>query len=67
MKSEPWKAAIVLMLFCLTLWYLLTRNHIACIHGILVLNESKAIHELDLGDLPCAMGVEMGFDIGLGC
>jgi hypothetical protein len=43
-----------------------TGNHIAGIHSILVLNESEAIHELDLGDLSCAMSVEMGLDISLG-
>jgi hypothetical protein len=43
-----------------------TRNHIASIHSILVLDETKAIHELDLGDLAGAMSVEVGFDIGFG-
>jgi hypothetical protein len=43
-----------------------TGNHIAGIHSILVLNESEPIHELDLGDLSCAMSVEMGLDISLG-
>ena len=43
-----------------------TGNHIAGIHSILVLNESEAIHELDLGDLPGAVSVEMGLDISLG-
>jgi hypothetical protein len=40
-----------------------TRNDITGIHGILVLDESEAIHELNLGDLSGAMGVEMGLDI----
>jgi hypothetical protein len=43
-----------------------TGNHIAGIHSILVFDESEAIHELDLGDLSCAMSVEMGLDICLG-
>ena len=43
----------------------LTRNHIASVHRIFIFDESKAIHELDLGDLPCAMSVEVGFDIRL--
>jgi hypothetical protein len=43
-----------------------TGNHIAGIHSILVFDESEAIHELDLGDLSCAMSVEMGLDISLG-
>jgi hypothetical protein len=43
-----------------------TGNHIAGIHSILVFDEPEAIHELDLGDLSCAMSVEMGLDISLG-
>jgi hypothetical protein len=43
-----------------------TGNHIAGIHSILVFDESETIHELDLGDLPGAMSVEMGLDISLG-
>jgi len=66
MKSEPWKAIELLALVDQKLWELLTRNHVAGIHGILVLNESKPIHELDLSDLSCTMGIEMGFDIRLG-
>ena len=44
----------------------LTRNDITGIHGILVFDESEAIHELDLGDLSGAMSVEMGLDISFG-
>lgn len=44
----------------------LTRNDISGIHGILVLDEAEAIHELDLGDLASAMGRKVGFNIGLG-
>lgn len=44
----------------------LTRNDITGIHGILVFDESKAVHELDLGDLSSAMSVEMGLDISFG-
>ena len=43
-----------------------TRNDIASIHSILVLDKAEAIHELDLGDLPGAVSVEMGLDISLG-
>ena len=43
-----------------------TGNHIAGIHRILVLDESEAIHELDLGDLSGAMSIEMGLDISFG-
>lgn len=44
----------------------LTGNDITGIHGILVFDESETIHELDLGDLPGAMGVEMIFNISFG-
>ena len=43
-----------------------TRNDIARIHRILVLNKAEAIHELDLGDFTGAMGVEVVLNIGLG-
>lgn len=44
----------------------LTRNNVARIHGILILNEAEAIHELDLRDLAGAMGTEVSLDLGLG-
>lgn len=44
----------------------LTRNHIASVHRVVVLNETKAIHELDLGDGAGAMGLEMILDIFFG-
>lgn len=67
MKSEPWKAARSISCV-LNLGKLCghTGNHIAGIHSILVLDESEAIHELDLGDLSSAMGVEMRLDVCLG-
>jgi len=43
------------------------RNDIAGIHRILILNETEAVHELDLGDLSGAMSVEVALDICLGC
>lgn len=43
-----------------------TRHNIARVHGILVLNEAEAIHQLDLSDLSSAMGRKMGLDISLG-
>lgn len=43
----------------------LTWNDIPGIHGILVFNESKAAHELDLGDLTSTMSGKMGLDICL--
>lgn len=47
----------------------LTRNNITRVHGIFVLDETKAVHQLDLGDFASAMGREMGLNIilsGLG-
>ena len=44
----------------------LTWNNITGIHGIFILNEAEAIHELDLGDLAGSMGLEMGLNVGLG-
>jgi len=45
---------------------ILTRDDVTRIHGVLVLNEAEAIHELDLGDLASAMGLEVGLYFGLG-
>lgn len=45
---------------------IITRNYISSIHGILVLDESKAVHELDLLDRTGAMGGEMGLNVSLG-
>ena len=44
----------------------LTWNDVARIHGILVLDEAKAIHELDLDNLTGAMGREVCLDIIFG-
>lgn len=41
----------------------LTRYHIASIKGILVFQETKAIHKLDFGDFASAISVEMVFNI----
>lgn len=41
-------------------------DHITRVHGIFVLDEAKAIHELDLGNLAGAMGVEVVLNVGLG-
>jgi hypothetical protein len=41
-------------------------DDITGIHGILVLDETKPIHELDLCDLTGAMGCKVSLDIGLG-
>jgi len=44
----------------------LTRDDITRVHGILVFNESKAIHELDLGDFARAMGRKVILNISFG-
>ena len=46
-----------------SLWSL-TGHDISRIHGILVLDESEAIHELDLGDLAGAMCSKVRLDVG---
>ena len=43
-----------------------TRHDVTRVHCIFVLDEAKAVHELDLGDLASAMGVEVVLNIGLG-
>jgi len=43
----------------------LTRNDVTRIHGVLVLDETKAIHEFDLSDFAGAMGLEVAFDFCL--
>lgn len=43
-----------------------TGYDVTCVHCIFVLDEAKAVHELDLGDLASAMGVEVVLNIGLG-
>lgn len=45
----------------------LTWNDISCIHSIIILNETEAIHELDLNNLSGAMSSEVSFNVGLGC
>jgi len=42
------------------------RHDVTRVHCIFVLDEAKAVHELDLGDLASAMGVEVVLNIGLG-
>jgi hypothetical protein len=44
----------------------LTWDDIAGVHGIFVLDETEAVHELDFGDVAGAMGREVGLNIGLG-
>lgn len=68
MKSEPWKAAGMIshcMGFGRAREYP-TRDYVASIHSILIFDESEAIHELDFGDLPGAVGVEVRLHICLG-
>jgi hypothetical protein len=42
------------------------RDDVARIHGVFVLNEAKAVHELDLGDLAGSMGGEVLLNFSLG-
>lgn len=44
----------------------LTWDNVSSVHRIFVLDEAKAVHELDLGNLAGAMGVEVVLNIGLG-
>lgn len=44
----------------------LTRNDVSGIHRILVFDEAKAVHQLDLGDFSGAMSRKVSLDIGLG-
>ena len=44
----------------------LTRHDIARIHGVLVLDEAEAVHELDLRDLAGSMCGEVLLDVTLG-
>lgn len=43
-----------------------TRYNIPGVHSVLVLDEAKAIHELDFSDLAGAMGGEVSLHVGLG-
>lgn len=56
----------VSLAFCGGVGGIITRNHISSIHGILILDESKAVHELDLLDCTGAMSGEMGLNVSLG-
>jgi hypothetical protein len=42
-----------------------TRHDITRIHGVLILDEAEAVHELDLGDLASSMGGEMLLNVTL--
>ena len=65
MKSEP-SARVSVSVVCALLPKLTEgRDDIARIHGVLVLDEAEAIHELDFHDLTGAMGIEVILDIGL--
>jgi hypothetical protein len=43
-----------------------TWNYVSSIHGIIILDEAEAVHELDLDDLSSAMLGKVGFNVGLG-
>lgn len=47
-------------------WLKLTRDNITSVHCVLVLDEAKSVHELDLSDLTSAMRLEVALDICLG-
>jgi len=44
----------------------LTWNDVTRVHGIFVLNEAKAVHQLDLSDLAGAMGLKVCLDVRFG-
>lgn len=43
-----------------------TRDNVTGIHGILILDEAKAVHQLDLRNLTGAMGAEVFFNVLFG-
>jgi hypothetical protein len=43
-----------------------SRNNIAGIHWVLVLDETEAVHELHFGDFSSAMSREVSLDVGFG-
>lgn len=44
----------------------LTRHHITGVHSVFIFNEAKAVHQLDVGNLPRSVGVEVILDILFG-
>lgn len=42
------------------------RDNILSVHGILVLDETEAVHQLDLGDFSGSMCRKVSLNIGLG-
>ena len=45
---------------------MLTRNDIRRVHGVVIFDEAKTVHEFHLGDVAGAMGLEVFEDIFLG-
>ena len=43
-----------------------TWHNVARVHRILIFDEAKAVHELDLHDLSSAVSVEMRFNVRFG-
>jgi hypothetical protein len=43
-----------------------SRNNIAGIHWVLVLDETEAVHKLHFGDFSSAMSREVSLDVGFG-
>lgn len=60
-SHQMWRNAKTGLRYCNHTW-----NDVARIICIFILDEAKATHELDLGDLPRAMVIEMVFDLLLG-
>jgi flagellar biosynthesis regulator FlaF len=43
-----------------------SRNDITSIHGVLVLDETETVHQLDLSNFASAVSLEVAFDVCLG-
>lgn len=43
-----------------------TRDNITGVHGVLVFDKAKAIHQLDLGDFAGSMSGKVSLNVGLG-
>jgi hypothetical protein len=50
----------------LSIYGVITWNHISRIHGILIFEKAEAIHKFDFCNLASSMALEMLFDVLLG-
>jgi hypothetical protein len=67
MKSEPWKAVRnVTMYSCMGDYYGFTRNKIASIQRITIVEKAEAFHKLDPSNLSRAPSGEVSFEVSLG-